>query len=157
MSSACVVTAMMWFKSRVISPNRTAKRRRQGGADSSPGQRWSLHTRPRPGPWGGGGATHEAEGEGGACKPRERARCTSDPLRPRRRLDVQQFLHSQRVGLLIAHHGHVVQPVEVGKGLGRGRNQVPLRASSPCGAGWTPNHQQCAGEGTLSHVCQCPG
>lgn len=114
MSKACVVTAMMWFNSRVISPNSTAER---GGQERGQGPRLTaglrraqdLHTKPGP-------------GEAGR---------TSDPLCPRRRLDVQQFLHSQRVSLLIAHHGYVVQPVKVWKGLGRGRKQVPFQGQEP--------------------------
>lgn len=42
---------------------------------------------------------------------------TSDPLRARWSLDIEQFLHSQRVSLLIAHHGDVVQAVKVGESL----------------------------------------
>lgn len=42
---------------------------------------------------------------------------TSDPLRAKWSLDIEQFLHSQRVSLLIAHHGDVVQAVEVGESL----------------------------------------
>lgn len=46
-----------------------------------------------------------------------RGRSTSNPLGPGRSLDVEQLLHSQRVRLLVAHHGNVVQPVEVGQSL----------------------------------------
>lgn len=49
---------------------------------------------------------------------------TPDPLRPGRRLDIEQLLHSQGVGLLVAHHGHIVQPVKVWKGLEEGRTGV---------------------------------
>lgn len=42
---------------------------------------------------------------------------TSDPLRAKWSLDIEQFLHSQRVSLLIAHHGDIVQAVKVGEGL----------------------------------------
>lgn len=42
---------------------------------------------------------------------------TSDPLCARWSLDIEQFLHSQRVSLLVAHHGDVVQAVEVGESL----------------------------------------
>lgn len=44
---------------------------------------------------------------------------TSDPLRTEWGLDVEQLLHSQRVGLLIAHHGNIVQTVKVGQSLSR--------------------------------------
>ena len=37
----------------------------------------------------------------------------SDPFRPLWHLDIQQLLHSQAEALLIGHHAHVVQPVEV--------------------------------------------
>lgn len=42
---------------------------------------------------------------------------TSDPLSPQRRADVEQLLHGQGIGLLIAHHGDVVETVEVGQCL----------------------------------------
>lgn len=42
---------------------------------------------------------------------------TSDPLSPQRWADVEQLLHSQGIGLLIAHHGHIVKTVEVGQCL----------------------------------------
>ena len=42
---------------------------------------------------------------------------TSDPLGAERSLDVEQLLHGQRVGLLVAHHGHVVQTIKVGQCL----------------------------------------
>lgn len=41
------------------------------------------------------------------------ASLTSDPLCAGRGLDVEQLLHGQRVGLLVTHHGHIVQPVKV--------------------------------------------
>lgn len=43
--------------------------------------------------------------------------CTSDPLCTGWSSDVEQFLHSQGVGLLIAHHGNIVQTVKVGESL----------------------------------------
>lgn len=43
--------------------------------------------------------------------------CTSDPLCTRWSLDVEQLLHGQRVGLLITHHGNIVQTVKVGQSL----------------------------------------
>lgn len=43
--------------------------------------------------------------------------CTSDPLCTRWSLDVEQLLHSQRIGLLITHHGNIVQTVKVGQSL----------------------------------------
>ena len=42
---------------------------------------------------------------------------TSDPLCAGWGLDVEQLLHGQRVGLLVTHHGYVVQPVKVGQRL----------------------------------------
>ena len=42
---------------------------------------------------------------------------TSNKLCSNRDVNVQQFLHGKRVALLVAHHGHVVQPVEVREGL----------------------------------------
>lgn len=42
---------------------------------------------------------------------------TSDPLCTGWGLDVEQLLHSQRVGLLITHHGNIVQAVKVGQSL----------------------------------------
>ena len=43
---------------------------------------------------------------------------TSDILRSDGDVDVEQFLDGETVALLVAHHGHVVQAVEVGQRLG---------------------------------------
>ena len=40
-----------------------------------------------------------------------------DVLCPEGHVDVQQLLHSERVGLLIAHHWNVVQPIKVRESL----------------------------------------
>lgn len=42
---------------------------------------------------------------------------TSDPLRTRWSLDVEQSLYSQRVGLLVTHHGNIVQAIKVRESL----------------------------------------
>ena len=41
----------------------------------------------------------------------------ADHLGAGRHLDVEHLLHGQAVGLLVAQHGHVVQPVKVGQRL----------------------------------------
>ena len=53
--------------------------------------------------------------------PSELAKQRADPLCSGRNVDAQQFLYGQRVGLLVAHHGDVVQPVEIGKTLEGGK------------------------------------
>lgn len=55
---------------------------------------------------------------------------TSDPLCTEWGLDVEQLLHSQRVGLLIAHHGNIVQTVKVGQSLSRFREEEPMLIKS---------------------------
>ena len=42
---------------------------------------------------------------------------TSDPLGPRRDVYAEEFLDGQSEGLLVVHHGDVVEPVEVGQCL----------------------------------------
>jgi hypothetical protein len=44
----------------------------------------------------------------------------ADVLRAHRHLDAQQLLDGQAVGVLVAHHRHVVQPVHVGQRLDEG-------------------------------------
>lgn len=97
MSSACVVTAMMWLSSRVISAKRTGEGEQKGERGA---ERGNHPPDPSPG--------------------RQEAVLTSDPLRPEGRADVEQLLHGQGVGLLVAHHGDVVQAVEIGQGLAKG-------------------------------------
>merc|ERR1712179_250220 len=40
-----------------------------------------------------------------------------DVLGPDGHIDVEQLLHGERVGLLVAHHGDVVQPIKVRESL----------------------------------------
>merc|ERR1712110_1216999 len=40
-----------------------------------------------------------------------------DILGPEGHVDVEQLLNSQRIGLLIAHHGHIVKSIKVGESL----------------------------------------
>jgi hypothetical protein len=42
----------------------------------------------------------------------------ADVLRAQRHLDAQQLLDGQAVGVLVAHHRHVVEPVHVGQRSG---------------------------------------
>lgn len=98
MSSACVVTAMMWLSSRVISAKRTGEGAQRGERGAERGNP------PPPDPFPG----------------RQEAVLTSDPLRPEGWADVEQLLHGQGVRLLVAHHGDVVQAVEIGQGLAKG-------------------------------------
>ena len=42
---------------------------------------------------------------------------TADPLGALWDIDAEQLLDGQRVGLLVTHHRHVVEPVEVGQRL----------------------------------------
>ena len=48
-----------------------------------------------------------------------------DVLGPDGHIDVEQLLHGERVGLLVAHHRNVVQPIKVRESLqGRGSRSV---------------------------------
>ena len=40
-----------------------------------------------------------------------------DILGPEGHVDVEQLLNSQRIGLFIAHHGHIVKSIKVGESL----------------------------------------
>ena len=45
------------------------------------------------------------------------SQATPDVLGPEGNVDVEQLFHSERVGLLVAHHRDVVQPVKVRESL----------------------------------------
>lgn len=64
--------------------------------------------------------------------------CTSNPLCTRWSSDVEQLLHSQRVGLFVTHHGNIVQTVEVGQSLlyKKKRNWILLGKGFP----WMMQH-----------------
>ena len=63
-----------------------------------------------------------------------------DVLRPQRRLDAQQLFDRQHIAVLVAHHGHVVEPVHVadalierlvlGELLGRPVQQTDMRVGT---------------------------
>jgi len=128
MSSACVVTAMMWLSSRVISAKRTGSSGGVGvstsgphlrphapcraGTGSEPLESRELRALSRSGCLRDGSWSTHGNGMG-----TRGATPTSDPLSPRGRADVEQLLHGQGIGLLVAHHGDVVQTVEVGQRL----------------------------------------
>lgn len=64
--------------------------------------------------------------------------CTSNPLCTRWSFDVEQLLHSQRVGLFVTHHGNIVETVEVGQSLlyKKKRNWILLGKGFP----WMMQH-----------------
>lgn len=95
------------------------------------------------------------------------AALTSDPLSPQRRADVEQLLHGQGIGLLVAHHGDVVETVEIGQCLpkemapsgGKGLGLpgalggfTTAKAHQDTGEGWdtAPRHSIFPAQGTLS-------
>lgn len=67
---------------------------------------------------------------------------TSDPLCTEWGLDVEQLLHGQRVGLLIAHHGNIVQTVKVGQSLLRFREKEPMLIKSGTSTNGTTHNKR---------------
>lgn len=67
---------------------------------------------------------------------------TSDPLCTDWGLDVEQLLHGQRVGLLIAHHGNIVQTVKVGQSLSRFIEEEPMLIKSGTSTNGTTHNKR---------------